>query len=191
MAGKLQFDRDKALADAVQIFWAKGFTRTSMEDIKQATGIKESSLYNTFGNKESLFMEALEIYRNRILAELESAPNLEYPKKTLTGLLRRIGKQASGQEGAAGCMIMNSAMELGAENPPLAAFAQKFYTDFENWVHETVVQGQELGEISNAQPPRALARFITYNVQSLFTIGRTAPSKEFMNDVVETMVSVL
>ena len=112
MAGKIQFDRNKAIEDSVKVFWRKGFTRTSMDDIKKATGIKESSLYNTFGNKESLFMEALQSYREQIMGEITSAPNLKFPRKALETLIRRIGVRASGEAGAAGCMIMNTAMEI-------------------------------------------------------------------------------
>ena len=175
----------------MKVFWRKGFTRTSMDDIKKATGIKESSLYNTFGNKESLFMEALQSYREQIMGEITSAPNLKFPRKALETLIRRIGVRASGEAGAAGCMIMNTAMEMGDENPTMKAFAQKFYADFEEWIFQTVERGQEMGEVSTSRDARQLARFISYNVQSLFSIGRTRPKKEFMDDVVETMLSVL
>ena len=191
MAGRIQFDRDVVVDAALKVFWIKGFTRTSMEDVKKATGINESSLYNTFGNKESLFKEALDTYRGRIMEYLGAMPNLEHPRETLETLLREIGKKASELEGSTGCMIMNCAMEIGQENAEIAEYAQTVFRDLEEWFFVTVSRGQELGEISGTQDARVLARFLVYNMRSLITIGRTSPSKEFMEDVVETALSVL
>lgn len=191
MAGKIQFDRESVLEAAVKVFWAKGFTGTTMEDVKKATGIKESSLYNTFKNKEALFREALGLYRDKILGGLAAMPNLEHPKQTIIDMLRQTARLATTREGAAGCMLMNSAMELGVEYPEIADYAKNTYIEIEEWMYQTIVRGQELGELSPDHNARRLARYLTYNVQGMFAIARTSPSEEFMTDVVETTLSVL
>ena len=175
----------------MKVFWAKGFTGTTMEDVKKATGINESSLYNTFGNKESLFRAALALYREKILGGLAAMPNLEHPKQTLTDMLQQTAQLATTREGAAGCMLMNSAMELGVEYPEIADYAKSTYREMEEWFYQTVVRGQELGELSPDHNARGLARYLTFNVQGMLAIARTSPSEEFMSDVVETTLSVL
>lgn len=191
MAGRIQFNRDEAVEAAVKVFWRKGFTGTSMEDIKQATGINESSLYNTFGNKEALYKEALARYRNMVMDNFASLPNLERPRETVGQVIQWLAQLATTEEGAAGCMLMNSAMELGAEYQEIADYARETYAEIEQWLYVTVKRGQELGEFSADRDPRALARYFSFNIQGLFAVARTCPTEEFMRDVADTLLSVL
>ena len=82
-------------------------------------------------------------------------------------------------------------MELGVEYPDIAEYAKSTYREMEEWFYQTIVRGQELGELSPDRNARGLARYLTYNVQGMFAIARTSPSEEFMSDVVETTLSVL
>ncbi len=191
MAGRIQFDRDAAVEAAVKVFWRKGFMATSMEDIKAATGVKESSLYNTFGNKEGLYKEALERYRMKVMGSFAVLPHLEQPLETLRKTFLNIAHLATTEEGAAGCMLMNSAMELGAEYPDIAAYARESYALIEEWFFETVKRGQELGEIPDRRDARSLARYLSFNIQGMFAVARTSPSEAFMEDVAQTMIGVL
>jgi AcrR family transcriptional regulator len=57
-----EFDRDAALEAAMLLFWRKGFAATSMNDLCDAMGVRSPSLYAAFGNKEALYLEAVEHY---------------------------------------------------------------------------------------------------------------------------------
>jgi AcrR family transcriptional regulator len=56
------FDRDAALEAAMLMFWRKGFAAASMNDLCDAMGIRSPSLYAAFGDKEALYLEAIEHY---------------------------------------------------------------------------------------------------------------------------------
>ncbi len=56
------FDRDAALEAAMYLFWRKGFTATSLNDLCDAMGVGSPSLYAAFGSKEALYLEAVEHY---------------------------------------------------------------------------------------------------------------------------------
>ena len=58
-----EFERDEALDQAMQLFWSQGYERTGVADLCSHMGLGRQSLYNTFGDKESLFVEALRHYR--------------------------------------------------------------------------------------------------------------------------------
>lgn len=58
------FDREAALAQAMRIFWLKGYEATSLTDLTEAMGIRSPSLYAAFGSKEALYAEALRHYAN-------------------------------------------------------------------------------------------------------------------------------
>ena len=57
------FDRDAALERAMEVFWRQGYEATSINDLTAAMGINPPSLYAAFGDKERLFLEAVERYR--------------------------------------------------------------------------------------------------------------------------------
>lgn len=57
-----EFDRSEALVKALKLFWAKGYEQTTITDICSALGINPPSLYAAFGNKTSLFLEAVRHY---------------------------------------------------------------------------------------------------------------------------------
>jgi AcrR family transcriptional regulator len=67
MVGIRQFDEDKVLAHALDLFWRKGLRATSMLDLAAATGVQRGSLYNAFGDKEDLFLLAFDRYAARFL----------------------------------------------------------------------------------------------------------------------------
>ena len=68
MSGRKQFDQDKALRAAMTLFRNHGYAGSSMADIEKATGLKKSSIYNCFGNKEALYGQALELFRTKYTA---------------------------------------------------------------------------------------------------------------------------
>ncbi|MEU9819679.1 TetR/AcrR family transcriptional regulator [Pseudonocardia alni] len=73
MAGRKQFDVDAALEQAMTVFWERGYAATSVDDLTAATGLGRSSLYSTFGDKETLFLACLERYARRYGALYDAA----------------------------------------------------------------------------------------------------------------------
>jgi AcrR family transcriptional regulator len=79
------FDRDAALAAAMEVFWQKGFEATSISDLTEAMGINPPSLYSAFGDKEHLFLEAIESYQQN---RGSSCPYTDEP--TARGAIERL-----------------------------------------------------------------------------------------------------
>src|SRR5258708_2903204 len=63
------FDEDKVIDSAVDCFWSRGYETTSVRDLAERMGIGGASLYNTYGDKRTLFTKALERYANRSMRE--------------------------------------------------------------------------------------------------------------------------
>ena len=59
MARTKEFNEDQALDKAIEIFWHKGYNGTSAQDLVNHLGLSRSSLYDTFGDKQKLFVKSL------------------------------------------------------------------------------------------------------------------------------------
>src|SRR5436190_14901639 len=57
------FDQDAVLNQAVELLWERGYEGTSLADLEARLGLGRQSLYNTFGDKQALFLKALDRYR--------------------------------------------------------------------------------------------------------------------------------
>lgn len=64
-----QFVREEALDQAVELFWQQGYEATSIQNLVDKMGINRSSLYDTFGDKQQLFLVAMDRYIDRIVSE--------------------------------------------------------------------------------------------------------------------------
>ena len=56
------FSREEVLDKAIPLFWSKGFSETSLQDLEQATGVNKSGLYSEFSGKEDIYIESLRHY---------------------------------------------------------------------------------------------------------------------------------
>jgi AcrR family transcriptional regulator len=86
------FDRDKALERAMHVFWRQGYEATSVNDLTRAMRINPPSLYAAFGDKEHLYLEALERYQQ---ARLESVAKWFDEEPTAKAAIARLLTEAA------------------------------------------------------------------------------------------------
>lgn len=106
------FDRQEALHSAMELFWAKGYENTSIAELSEALGIAPPSLYAAFGDKESLFHEALDLYGEcegtDIWAAFLDAPTA---REALESFLVRSAYSFTRRGRPRGCMIVLSGLD--------------------------------------------------------------------------------
>jgi len=105
------FDKDQALDAALTVFWRSGYQGASLAELTKATGLTKPSLYAAFGNKEQLYLAALQRYRVKQLIRhadtLAAEPDL---KKAMRKFLRSVATMLTAEELPGGCMVVNSAV---------------------------------------------------------------------------------
>jgi len=113
------FDEEEALEAALRVFWRCGYQGASLAELTRAMGISKPSLYAAFGNKEQLYLKALERYREQQLmrhAEAMAAePDL---KQAVRVLLRSVAAMLTARELPGGCMVVNSAVVCASAAVP-------------------------------------------------------------------------
>lgn len=88
----LSFDREAALEQAMHVFWERGYEAASIADLTAAMGITPPSLYTAFGDKEKLFLEAIERYA---LGPGSAGPRALAEEPTARGAIQRWLQEAA------------------------------------------------------------------------------------------------
>ena len=191
MPGKIQFDRDEVVQVAMRLFWRNGYRHTTMRDLTEATGVRESSLYNSFGDKQGLYKAVLKAYQKQFQANMGACIDPESPLQTIKNFWSRMAYVATHPDRAQGCLYLNVAVERGHNDTKHAEAARLAYQSIEDQFHTLIMAAQEKGEIDKDRDSRKLARFLTHSMQGLMVAMFTNPDKDFINDAVEVALSVL
>src|ERR1700761_3152002 len=100
-----QFDTDKALGQALEVFWARGYEGATLPELTRAMGINRPSLYAAFGNKEGLYYQALEHYRDGPQAFLDEALKKPTAREVVEAIFSGFLRMQRGR--SRGCMIVS------------------------------------------------------------------------------------
>jgi TetR/AcrR family transcriptional repressor of nem operon len=115
------FDPDEVVLGALSAFWQRGFERTNMPELLDSMGVGRASFYNAFGSKRDVFLRILKLYFETVDAHLAgliaNASDSESAVKSLVdGILDVARSTESSTTGWRGCLIGNTALELGADD---------------------------------------------------------------------------
>ena len=191
MARPKAFDREQALLAAMQVFWVKGYEATSLDDLLAAMKIGRQSLYDTFGDKRALFMEALGRYRELTDAYLRGcladAPTV---KAAFQRLFMQVVDEPEAHQ-RRGCLLINSAVELAPHDPETAQIVVAHQRATERLFRRGLELAQERGELPADRDVRALARYLVSAIQGLRVMAKADPNKAALRDVVGVALGVL
>ncbi|MGC4094018.1 MAG: TetR/AcrR family transcriptional regulator [Polyangiaceae bacterium] len=163
MAGRpREFDRERALEQAMLLFWERGYDATSMSDLTEALGIGRQSLYGTFGDKRALFLACLERYVEGVLKV-----GVFDPLAADGSPLANVRRVLDGWEAYAlsqdfrGCLLGKSLSELGQREPELDRIMRSKLDRMHESLERALKAAKKRGELSASADPRVLARALT------------------------------
>jgi TetR/AcrR family transcriptional regulator, transcriptional repressor for nem operon len=191
MARPREFDRELALDRATGVFWAQGFCSTSTDDLLNAMGIGRQSLYNAFGDKRALYLEALERYQRATTSG--HLQRLKAPVSPLAGvealLLGLIADDDS--QRAMGCMGVGAVSEFGAGDPALKELRAKVGRVLSDCLVERLREGQTRDEIDLAMNVEEAARFIQMTMSGLQLAARSGAGADALRSLAHFAVDRL
>ena len=153
MARKPEFDRTKALEAAMKLFWARGYTATSLPDLLEAMGIASSSFYASFGTKLKLFTECLELFGDRTLAIVDKNAKRLPPAALPRAFFEATVLELSQRKAKQGCMMVNTVLELADVDPQLNQLATQKLNAIENAFASAFELARHRGELESAHSP--------------------------------------
>ena len=192
MARTKDFDEDEVLKKAVDLFWLKGYNATSMQDLVDGLGISRSSLYDTYGDKHTLFIKALESYQTASSGQMCGIVNSNKPaKETIRKLLEMIAGELVNDKTNKGCFMVNAEVEVAPHDTEVSEMICNSDQQVEDAFYAVIKKGQETGEIKNPQDARALARFTFNTVKGIRVTAKSTNDKAVFEDIIEMALSVL
>jgi TetR/AcrR family transcriptional regulator, transcriptional repressor for nem operon len=192
MARHKEFDRDEALHKAMEVFWSRGYEAASINDLVQHLGVNRQSLYDTFGDKHSLYLQALDRYNEvecRKLFELLERPGTV--RKTLRGLFLSVIEDSLTDQTRRGCFMNNSMSELAGRCPETAAKAGSQMASAVDALHRALLRGKKEGEIKGTRDLRALALFLHNSLQGLHLTAKATQDRKALEDIMKITLSAL
>jgi TetR/AcrR family transcriptional regulator, transcriptional repressor for nem operon len=191
MARTKDFDEDEVLGKAINIFWYKGYNGTSMQDLVDGLGISRSSLYDTYGDKHTLYIKALESYQNGSYGKVIDLANSTAPaKETIKNLLEYITNGLLEDKKHKGCFMLNAEVEVGLHDNEVSNLVCTNDQQLEDIFFTIIKKGQDKGEISDNKDARALARFTFNTVKGIRVSAKSTTDKSVFDDIITLAMAV-
>jgi TetR/AcrR family transcriptional repressor of nem operon len=187
MARPRQFDPDEVVDRSMREFWERGYRDTSVDHLVEATGVQPGSLYNAFpGGKRGLFLKALDRYSKLVVPEklgaLESeGAGLAELRAYFDGLVDDL----TTPEGRMGCLMVNSTVELAAEDSEVGAIVRSHMRRLERNAERALRNAQRRGEIPEHLDPQAKAAQLMATGMGLMVVGKTNPGRNVFETIVD------
>ena len=195
MAGRpVSYERSEVVQGAMAHFWAQGFEASDVDALTQATGLNRHSLYKAFGGKRGLFLDALRHYVNEVSSTYADALETGAGLADIVAYFERITRMEGAPEAAQGfdqrgCMLVNTAIELGRSDPQVAGLLDTYYARIEGAFAGLIRRGQESGSIRRDLDPLVTARWLRVTGQGLSVSSRIGLMPGDLADVVRMALS--
>lgn len=175
----------------MQVFWDNGYAKTSLDSLMAGMGIARQSLYDTFGDKRSLYLRALEHYRDTNHAALRELfgsgrPVRECFAELLGGLC---GEPKAAQR--RGCLLLSANLEREQDDADIARLLKENQDTLERIFSQALQRARDGGEIKRDIDPQAVARFFLSTIQGMRAFARVNPGHNGLSQIAKVALSAL
>ncbi|SFD79002.1 TetR/AcrR family transcriptional regulator, transcriptional repressor for nem operon [Paenibacillus catalpae] len=190
MTRSKEFDEREVLLKAMHLFWEKGYEKTSLQDLVTHMGIHRRSLYDTFGDKHSLFVKTMEQYdiqtNATIKAEVSRGRTAKQAIRFIFDYLIEVN-----DDRPLGCLFVNSATELGLRDPEVREMTNEGFNNEEKILVSLIQKGQQSGEIQSDKDTKILAASLQTTMIGLRVLARTFTDKKRLHQVADASIAIL
>ena len=185
-----QFCPDAALTAALQVFWARGYEGASMAELTEAMGITKPSLYACFGNKESLFRKALDLYERDKLAYVTRAMDAPSARGVAEQLLRGALALSTGTADPRGCLGVISAVACTTFDESIRDEVMARRASSDRAVIERFRRAKAEGDLPESVEPEALSAYLSAVLQGMGVQASSGATHEQLVQLVDTTLAL-
>ncbi|WP_028551968.1 TetR/AcrR family transcriptional regulator [Paenibacillus sp. UNC451MF] len=191
MARIREFDEQKALTEAMYLFWEKGYEATTLNDLTTRMGIQKPSLYSTYGDKSSLFEAALRNYNQQHAKYVRSKLNKITSVKAAFRSLFQEGVFPDGDHGRSGCFCVNTMVELAPHDAKFEILTREHQQYLAAVFENTLNRGVTSGEIDETVDCHAIAQTLVVTFVGITVLKKSNPNQEWIDNCIDSALSLL
>lgn len=161
----------------MQVFWLKGYSNTTIQDVVEATGIKSGSLYAAFGDKERLFRNVFEHYTCYFNSTL---PQNLPPLAAIRAWLDVLVEVSTSDPLKRGCLIVNATLERPAHSAETLRLVQARLDEIQDFFRVNLHQAQTDGDLPNELDVEQTSAILLGKVVSIMVLARFGANAEIV-----------
>jgi len=173
------------------MFWTYGYAGTSLQDLVEKTKLLRGSIYHSFGDKRSLYIQTLQRYGQTSLQQamdILNSPGTSY--ENFRALLMVV-VDGSAAERRRGSMLCNSIVEVVPHDPQIAEVVNGILDDFKKVVQSALDRASRMGELGPGTDAKALSRYVVSSIQGLCVTAKAGAPRDELLDIVDMTLSAL
>ncbi|OME77642.1 TetR family transcriptional regulator [Paenibacillus sp. FSL A5-0031] len=187
-----EFDEEKALDAAMQLFWEKGYEATSLSDLTSRMGIQRPSLYSAFGDKKELFEAALRKYTmSRAALVRTKLQSYSSVKEAFRHYFEGVVAEEYGENRNRGCFSINTIVELAPHDEKFEILTREHQMYLSVIFLETIERGIQSGELEISVNAKALSQSLIVSLIGLTVILKARPEQSFIDNTIEIILAQL
>lgn len=192
MARPREFDEVTALEAAIECFWQRGYEATSVRDLANKMGLSAPSLYNTYGDKHALFVQALEHYLDHSTrARIERLEKSLPPKQAIRRFIEEIIERSVNDRERRGCFLINSALEVAPHDRELGALIADRLAEIEAFFRRSIKAAQAKRHVPRDRIAKDLARLLLGVLLGIRVLARSKPERALLEGVARPALALL
>ena len=192
MPREKQFDEDKVIEQFTGAFRSKGYNACSIGDLVDASGLSRSSLYDTFGDKEQLFIRCLQHYDTGMKNALEEVTRSKGTAlEKIEAALNMPFQTRNSKLACTGCLVVNTFTETEHAGSAIREAILDMKHNMEDTFAGYVKEGQEKGEIITLETPKSLGRFLYTVMSGMLILQKATPDNSFHTRNITLVVNML
>ncbi len=187
------FDAKTVIGQAQEVFWDRGFSAASLDNLSAATKLNRPSLYGAFGDKEDLYLDTLEGYREDSLDILFKALNPALPlRENLANIYAEALKiYLHGETAARGCFLISTATAEAIQHDRVREVLRRSLNEFDGAIKERMELAVERGELPVDADAATLAKLASAVMHSLAVRARAGDTRETLEAIARSGVDFI
>lgn len=174
-----KFDEDAALTGAMLVFWEKGLSATSLDDLASAMNMNRPSIYNAFGNKDQIYRQALQRFCGQLEQGMEETLSTTVAlQEGLTAFFNRAIDVYCGTNPSMGCLMVCTAPSEAFSHPEVGEDLRDLIKGLDHSIAERLKQAQSNGELDKGTDVQLTAQLLQATLQTLALRARVGATKK-------------
>ena len=186
------FDRDQALQRALEVFWTRGYGPATVAELCAAMGINPPSLYAAFGNKDALFLEALQHYETTYWASPWQALDDEADlRRAMERFLFEAAAILSSRDVPCGCLVVQNSGSVSTESEGVGDALRLLREASKASFRKRLERARAAGDLPAGADVEALAATFAAILQGMSAQARDGAAREALEGIARASLAML